>query len=152
MEEVFSILFAETNDTQSFENSLEKNFQAIYDFFNAPYQIQYKHKEEIEHFILLKNKDISGSSYQTSESRSFLLILLDLCERFALYSSIPRIIRIIQNNDIHINKRMSAALKYLYPSPSSNDELLDRFDEICLLLDEAITEEEDNALKSIITF
>ena len=64
MEEVFSILFAETNDTQSFENSLEKNFQAIYDFFNAPYQIQYKHKEDIEHFILLKNKDISGSSFQ----------------------------------------------------------------------------------------
>ena len=152
MEEVFSILFAETNDSQSFENSLEKNFQATYDFFNAPYQIQYKHKEEIEHFILLKNKAISGSSFQTSESRSFLLILLDLCERFALYSSIPRIIRIIQNNDIYINKRVTAALKYLYPSPSSNDELLDRFDEICLLLDEAITEEEDNASKSIITF
>ena len=101
MEEVFSILFAETNDSQSFENSLEKNFQAIYDFFNAPYQIQYKHKEEIEHFILLKNKAISGSSFQTSESRSFLLILLNLCERFALYSSIPPVIRIIKKNDIY---------------------------------------------------
>ena len=29
MEEVFSILFAETNDTQSFENSLEKNFVSL---------------------------------------------------------------------------------------------------------------------------
>lgn len=152
MEEVFSILFAETNDSQSFENSLEKNFQAIYDFFNAPYQIQYKHKEEIEHFILLKNKAISGSSFQTSESRSFLLILLNLCERFALYSSIPPVIRIIKKNDIYINKRMSAALKYLYPSPSSNDELLDKLEEICMLLDEAISEEEDDTSKSIITF
>lgn len=152
MEEVFTLLFAETNDTQSFENSLEKKFHAILDFFNAPYQMQHKQKEYIEQLILLKNKTISGSSFQTSESRSFLLILLDLCERFALCSSIPPIIRIIKKNGIYINKRMSAALKYLYPSPSSNDELLDKFEEICLLLDEAISEEEDDTSKSIITF
>lgn len=152
MEEVFSLLFAETSDSQSFEDSLDRNFQTIQDFFYATHQIQYKHKEEIEQLILLKNKAISESSFQTSERRSFLLILLDLCERFALYSSIPRIVKIIQKNEIYINKRMSAALKYLYPSPSSNDELLDKFDEICSLLDEAIAEEEDDTSKSLITF
>ena len=47
-----------------------------------------------------------------------------------------------KKNDIYINKRMSAVLKYLYPSPSSNDELLDKFEEICMLLDEAISEED----------
>ena len=60
--------------------------------------------------------------------------------------------KLIKKNDIYINKRMSAALKYLYPSPSSNDELLDKLEEICMLLDEAISEEEDDTSKSIITF
>lgn len=152
MEGIFRILYNETNDVSSFQNSLEKNFQAILDFFASSYQVQNRYKDDIKQMILLKNNIISDYSFQTVESRSFVLILLDLCERFALYSCIPRVIRIIRKNDISINKRMSASLKYLYPAPSSNGELLNKFDEICSLLDEAILEEEDNASKSIVTF
>ena len=122
MEEVFKTLFEETSDVASFADSLERNFLTIQDFFNAPYQTQYQQKDDIERLILLKNSIISHYDFQTVESRSFVLILLDLCERFALHSCIPRIMSIIQRNDILINKRMTAALKFLFPRPSSNEE------------------------------
>jgi hypothetical protein len=152
MEDLFSTLFEEIKDDKSYEDSLDVNFQAIQDFFNAPYKDQSKQKEDIERFILLKNKTLSSYSYQSVESRSFVLILLDLCERFGLHGCIPRIMKIIQKNEIFINKRMKAALRYLYPGPSSNDDLVNKFEEICTLLNEAIAEEEDDYSKSLVTF
>ena len=152
MEEVFKTLFEETNDVASFVDSLERNFLTIQDFFNAPYQTQYQQKDDIERLILLKNSIISHYDFQTVESRSFILILLDLCERFALHGCIPRILTIIQRNNIVINKRMTAALKFLFPRPSSNEELVGRFDEICELLNDAVVEEEDNPSKALVTF
>lgn len=152
MEEVFKTLFEETSDVASFADSLERNFLTIQDFFNAPYQTQYQQKNDIERLILLKNGIISHYNFQTVESRSFVLILLDLCERFALHGCIPRIMNIIQRNNIVINKRMTAALKFLFPRPSSNEELVGRFDEICELLNDAIVEEEDNPSKALVTF
>lgn len=152
MEEIFNTLFEEINDVRSFEDSLENNFLIIQDFFNASYQIQYQQKEDIERLILLKNGIMSIYDFQSVESRSFILILLDLCERFALHGCIPRIMRIIHNNGITINKRMTAALRFLFPRPSSNAELVDKFDDICELLNEAIIEEEDNPSKSLVTF
>lgn len=152
MDEVFKNLFEETSDAASFADSLERNFLTIQDFFNAPYQTQYQQKNDIERLILLKNSIISNYNFQTVESRSFVLILLDLCERFALHGCIPRIMTIIQRNDIFVNKRMTAALKFLFPCPSSNEELVGRFDEICELLNDAIVEEEDNPSKALVTF
>lgn len=152
MDEIFKTLFEESNDVASFADSLERNFLTIQDFFNAPYQTQYQQKNDIERLILLKNGIISHYNFQTVESRSFVLILLDLCERFALHGCIPRIMNIIQRNNIVINKRMTAALKFLFPRPSSNEELVGRFDEICELLNDAIVEEEDNPSKALVTF
>lgn len=152
VEEVFKIIYEEICDVNSFESSLERHFLTIQDFANAPYQEQYKQKEDIERFILIKNSVISRCSFLTIESRSFVLILLDLCERFALHGCIPRILKIIQKNGISINKRMTAALKYLFPTPSSNADLLNKFCEICELLNDAIIDEEDNSSKSLITF
>lgn len=152
MDKVFKTLFEETSDLTSFADSLERNFLTIQDFFNAPHQTQYQQKDDIERLILLKNGIISHYDFQSVESRSFVLILLDLCERFALHGCIPRIMTIIQRNNIVINKRMTAALKFLFPRPSSNEELVGHFDEICELLNEAIVEEEDNPSKALVTF
>lgn len=152
MDEIFKTFFEETSDVTSFADCLERNFLTIQDFFNAPYQTQILQKDDIERLILLKNGIISHYDFQTVESRSFILILLDLCERFALHSCIPRIMTIIQRNDIVINKRMTAALKFLFPRPSSNEELVGHFDEICELLNDAIVEEEDNPSKALVTF
>ena len=152
MEEVFKEIYEEVSDINSFENSLERHFLTIQDFVNAPHHEQCKQIEDIERLILLKNNVISKYSFQTIESRSFILILLDLCERFALHSSIPRIMKIIKKNGISVNKRMTAAMKYLFPKPSSNADLLSKFSEICELLNDAIIDEEDNPKKSLVTF
>ena len=152
MGELFKTLFGEINDAESFKESLDRHFITIQDFFNAPFHTQFQQKDDIERLILLKNRIFSSYSYQTVESRSFVLILLDLCERFALYSCIPRLVDIIQRNGIVINKRMTAALKFLFPRPSSNADLVERFDDICEILNSAIIEEEDNPQKALVTF
>lgn len=152
MEDIFKILFEEINDIKSFEASLERHFLTIQDFFNAPYHTQYQQKEYIYQLILRKNSIISKYHFQSVESRSFVLILLDLCERFALHACIPRLMRVIQQNGIIINKRMTAAQTYLFPNPSSNAILIEKFDEICELLNSAIIEEEDNPSKALVTF
>lgn len=148
---VFEKLFEESNNIESFSDSLSKNFQAVADLYEMPYRNQLEQQESIEKFILLKNKIISSYSYTNTQSRSFLLILLDFCERFGLYSCIPHVLKIIRNNNIAISKRMSAGIKVIVPRPTSNKDLVNRFDDICILLNEAIEEEEDNDKKSIVT-
>ncbi len=149
---VFDKLFEESNNLQSFSDSLNNNFQAVAELYEMPYRDQLEQQESIERFILLKNKIISSYPYANTRSRSFILILLDFCERFSLYSCIPHVLKIIRNNNVTISKRMSAGMKAIIPKPTSNRDLVNRFDDICLLLNEAIEEEEDNDKKSIVTF
>lgn len=148
---IFDTLFEESHNLESFSDSLKRNYQAVAELYEMSFREQYEHKESIEQFILLRKRVISSYSYSDTESRSFILILLDFCERFCLYSCIPHIIRILKNNDIKISKRMAAGINTIIPKPTSNQDLVDRFDSICGLLNEAIEEEEDNDKQSLVT-
>ncbi len=149
---VFDTLFEESIDLESFSNSLKRNYQAVTDLYEMPYREQQEQQDSIEKFILLRNRIISSYTYTDTQSRSFILILLDFCERFSLYSCIPHISKIISKKGIEVTKRMTAGMKTIIPRPTSNQDLVNRFDDICILLNEAIDEEEDNDKKSIVTF
>ncbi|MCI7357951.1 MAG: hypothetical protein MSK40_09660 [Parabacteroides sp.] len=149
---VFDTLFEESINLESFSSSLKRNYQAVTDFYEMSYRNQQEQQESIERFILLRKKIISSYAYTDTQSRSFILILLDFCERFSLYSCIPHISKIISKNGIEVTKRMSAGMKTIIPKPTSNQDLVNRFDDICCLLTEAIDEEEDNDKQSIVTF
>lgn len=149
---IFSTLFKESYDLNSFTDSLRRNYQAVSELYEMPFRDQFEQKDSIEQFILLKVQILSSYKYSDTESKSFLLILLDFCERFCLYSCIPHVVKIIVNNNITISKRMFAGIKSVIPKPTSNQDLVDRFESICSLLSEAIEEEEDNNQQSLITF
>lgn len=149
---VFDDLFLASTDSEGLRNSIRNFYPRVTELYEASYTDQLKEKNSIERFILLRNRVLSSFVYDTIDSKSFLLILLDLCERFCLYSSILHVDRILRNNNINITKRMAAGLLMNIPTPSSNQDLIDRFDSISKLLNEAIIEEEDNDTLSIVTF
>lgn len=124
----------------------------INDFYNSPYENLRHEIDSIELFILKNRQILRSLSYDKTYARSFLLILLDLCTRFNLLAATSTVHQIMIQHNIPCNKRMSAALAYIDPKPSSNDEYINRFTSICDLLESAIQEEEDSSTNSIATF
>ena len=59
---VFEKLFEESNNIESFGDSLNNNFRAVADLYEMPYRDQLEQQDSIERFILLKNKIISSYS------------------------------------------------------------------------------------------
>jgi len=130
------------------------NMPGLHELYSSGWDALCKGHDSIEKFILYKQKLLAGLNYNIQENRAFLLILLDFSERLNLQSAIPHIIKIVNNNQntIHLNKRLSAGISYIYPHPHNADEVLAKYNVICNLLQDAINTEEDNSNNSIITF
>ena len=152
MNNIFERLFDVSSSTESLDNFLNENIQSLNDFYNLDYSHIAPYTDSINRYILFKEGVFHDLDFEKSYNRAFVLILLDLCERFNLIAATPRICSILKTNNINIGQRLQAALSYLYPSPKSNSDLVDKFDFICEKIQESIEIEEDNNTKSIITF
>ncbi len=141
---VFKSLYNDSNDLDSFSNSLKENHQAICDCYRSTFDTLQQQSEDIYKFILFKRSILAGYQYTTVEERAFVMMLLDMCLQLSLTACIPHIIAIINNNDIKLNRKISAQLYSVYPTPSCNSELVDRFESICSDLEIAAREEEDD--------
>lgn len=125
-------------------NTLDSSFQSVEEFFYASYSQQEEQRDSFERFILFKHSLLNELDYREIKNRSFILMLLDLSERHGVYSCIPHLVNIIQANDICINSRMEAGLKFTYPEPKTNEELVEKLTEICNLLETAYQHEDDS--------
>lgn len=152
MSNLFEKLFEISDTTDSLDKFLNENMQAVNEFYNLDYSHIVSCENSIERFILLKHSTIAQLDFDKSYNKSFVLMLLDYCERFNFGGATPRIYYILTTKNIAINSRLQAALLFLYPKPKTNSELVDRFDSICELLQLAIDTEEDNDSKSVTTF
>lgn len=149
---LFNQIFDIADTKDNLDKYLKYHMADINDFYNSSYE-DIKHEiDSVEHFILKKRQVIRSLSFDETYARSFLLILLDLCTRFNLLAATSAIHQIMTQHNIPCNKRMSAALTYIDPKPSSNDEYINCFTSICELLESAIQEEEDSSTNSIATF
>jgi hypothetical protein len=151
MNNLFNTLFDISDSADSLDKFLNENMQVINDFYSSNYENIVVCKNSIEHFILLKYNFISQLDYSKIYTKSFVLMLLDYCERFNFIAATPRICSILSSNNIPVNNRLQAALQFLYPKPETNSELVNRFDVICEKLQLAIDTEEDNDKKSVAT-
>lgn len=149
-EKIFNTLLTISN-LSDLSNILENKFQSVEEYFYTTYSQQEEQRESLERFILFKHQLLKGLDYSIIMNRSFILMLLDLCERHGIYSCIPHIVSIIRANDIVINKRIEAGLVFTYPEPKSNDELIGKLLEVCELLEYAYQHEEDNVRSIQIT-
>jgi hypothetical protein len=152
MDNIFDQLFEIVDSGDALDKYLNANMQLVNEFYNSNYGSILLAKNSIEKFILLKHRNISQLEYTKSYAKSFVLMLLDYCERFNFIAATPQIYRILTDNYISINCRQKAALHFLYPKPTTATELVERFDTICENLQIAIDNEEDNDRKAIATF
>lgn len=149
---LFDQIFDAAETEESLSDYLRTHMADINDFYNSPYEVLKNEIDSVDRFILRKRRFLRSLPFDKMYSRSFLLILLDLCTRFNLLSATSAVHQIMMRNNIPCNKRMSAALAYIDPKPSSNEEYISRFSNICDLLEIAIKEEEDSDINSIVTF
>jgi len=152
MNNLFETLFEITDSADSLDKFLNENMHAVNEFYNSDYRHIVTCKDSIERFILFKHNIITQLNYAKSYNKSFVLMLLDYCERFNFRGATPRIYYILNDNNIAINSRLQAALLFLYPEPKTNSELVDKFDAICEKLQLAVETEEDDDSKVLATF
>lgn len=148
---LFDTLFEIADSSDSLDAFLNENMQIVNDFYNSGYRDIATSRNDIDKFILLKNQCIRGMDYTKSYNKSFVLMLLDYCERFNLTAAAVRINSILHSNNISINHRQQAALLFLQ-KPTSNSELVGRFDDICERLQLAIDTEDDDECRAVATF
>ncbi|GHT59466.1 hypothetical protein AGMMS50239_06170 [Bacteroidia bacterium] len=152
MDNIFDKLFEISDTADSLDKFINENMQSVNEFYNSDYRSIFLYIDSIERFILFKHRTIAELNYEKTYTKSFVLMLLEYCERFNLIGATPHIYSILNRNDIQINSRMQAALLFLYPKPTQNSDFVDRFDSICETLQFAIDNEEDNDKKAIATF
>ncbi len=148
---LFEKIYDISDSTESLDLYLSANFELIEDFHNTGYFAVENFKDSIEKFILLKFKIIEGLDYSKSYNKAFASILLEFSERFSLSAAALRIHSILEENKLNIGLRLQAGLLYLY-NIDTNSRIVERFDDICKLLQKSIELEEDGDLKSTCTF
>ena len=142
-EKIFEALLDVTN-VSDLTAYIADRIQDLDVFFHAPYSQQEEQREVFERFILFRCSIINEIDYGVLHNRSFILMLLDLCERHGAYSCVSHLVNIIQANGININSRMRAGLEFTYPEPKSNAELVKKLPVVCELLESAYQNEDDD--------
>lgn len=149
--DLFKELFEISTSEERLDSYLKNNMLSIQDFYNSNYRRTAPDKEAIERFILLKSSIISQLDYSQSYNKAFISILLDFSERFNFISSVPKIVSILQTNQVVIGNRLQSALLFLQ-NIDENARFVERFDVICKKLQLAIDTEEDYEVRTIATF
>ena len=126
----------------------------LYELINSGWKTIYAESEGINDFILFKHSLISNLDFELQNNRAFIMICLDFAERLNLQSAIPHLVRIINKHQeqMHLNKRLTAGISFIYPRPHTADDIIGKYSYVCTLLQEAIDTEEDNNKKCLITF
>ena len=127
------------------------NIQDIFDFCNSDYKSIKLYYDSVDVFISFKTDLIEQLDYSKGYNKAFVAILLELCERLNLRSSIIRIHPILTGNNLNIGSRLYAILLYMCDI-DSNTTQVERFDKICQNLENAILFEDDDDKKAIATF
>ena len=148
----FDNIFDAAETSESLDEYIRAHISDINEFYTSKYEVLKSEISSVENFIIRKQRVLRSMNFDETYARSFILILLDLCTRFNLIAATSTIHRIMSRHGITCNKRMAAALSYIDPKPVTNDEYVNRFQNICKSLETAIQEEEDTDIYSIATF
>lgn len=147
-------LFQEIKINAGNKDSLElfivNNIDRFHDLYNAHYSLLIDEKNDIREFIELKRGILEQIDYSLTQTRAFVSILFDFCERFG-FISIVGIENALTKKNLNLGKRREAAKLFLL-NIRDNNQYIDRFSEICELLQYSIEFEEDNDIKAITTF
>lgn len=153
MSEVIDRLLS-IDTAEALSTSIIESMPDLYELYNSGWETICADRDEINDLIMFKHALISKLDFRSQENRAFILICLDFAERLNLQSAIPHLVHIANKHieQIHLNKRLTAGVSYIYPRPHTADDIIEKCAYICSLLQEAIDTEEDNNKKCLITF
>jgi len=148
---IFQTIIENSTSAEALETFIEDNLLDLTYVSDARFEELSEEKNEIDQFILQKIDVLCSLDFSKEDNRFFVLFLLDLCERLDLSSLHTLYNDVIRKFNIPITKRMEAILSFSL-GISSNEQYIERFEEICTLLNEVYEEEEYNQEKVIATF
>ena len=76
---LFDQIFDAAETEESLSDYLRTHMADINDFYNSPYEVLKNEIDSVDRFILRKRRFLRSLPFDKMYSRSFLLILLDLC-------------------------------------------------------------------------
>ena len=150
---MFEQLIVNSSNAQSLGNFIGSNQLLIDDFINSSIEKQRQQENLFQQFVLLNSRVqiMDSLDFTKSTNRAFIAILFDYAERVNAVAAAVQLYQIIQRHNLGIGSRLEATMLYLYNIPN-NQVYVDRFEEICLKLQTAINEEDDNDSRAIATF
>lgn len=153
MSEVIDKLLSIDN-TEILSTYISESMADLYELYNSDWETLCAERDGISEFILFQHSIISKLDFENQENRAFIMICLDFAVRLNLQSAIPHLVRIANkySEQIHLNKRLTAGVCYIYPRPHTSDDIIEKYSYICSLLQDAIETEEDNNTKCLVTF
>lgn len=134
---------------QNLELFIKDNLKEIYAFFITQSFSDIKpHKKKIETYINGNLQLFKKLNFSKSHTSTFIIILLDLSERFGFLFPFARLYKLLQKNNQLVSSRLEASVLYL-TKVKSIDDYSSRIDLILEKLDIAQKEEEDDNLRII---
>ena len=150
---MFEQLIVNSSNAQSLGDFIGSNQLLIDEFINSSIENQRQQENLFQQFVLLNSRVqiMDSLDFTKSTNRAFIAILFDYAERVNAVAAAVQLYQIIQRHNLGIGSRLEATMLYLYNIPN-NQVYVDRFEEICLKLQTAINEEDDNDSRAIATF
>ena len=121
----FYNVYTEASSVETLEAYLQEHSDDLYDIYSSRYEVLSEASDDIDRFIQLKFKYYSQLDFSSTQNRSFLLIMLDLVERLNLQGAMVRLARLVSDEGIKVTSRMQAGLSFVYPKPSTADDLIE---------------------------
>jgi len=147
---LFRRLINSSTSVDSLKVFIFENIQSFYNLHNSSIENLNNEKEDIREFIETKTLILERIDYSNNTNKSFISIIFDFAERFG-FLCVVNIENTLRRNDIYLGKRRDAAKLYLLNIRNNND-YINRFNDICLLLQASLETEEDTNKDVLGTF
>jgi hypothetical protein len=144
-------LISSSSSPEELSRFIENNSTKIYDFFiSQSYESLEKHKARIQSYILPYYKVYKELDFTKSRNKTYILLLLDVSERFGSPSEFQDLYKLCKRKNIIVGSRLEASSKFLVGIKRVSD-YSDRMPEILDLLASSYLNEEDSPEKVIAT-
>lgn len=147
---LFRDLINSSTSVDNLNTFLSGNIQSFYELHNSSIDKLNIEKEDIREFIETKRHILERLDYTSNTNKSFVSIIFDFAERFG-FLCIVNIENTLRRNELYLGKRRDAAKLYLLNIRNTSD-YINRFHDICSLLQLSLETEEDTDKDVIVTF
>jgi hypothetical protein len=111
--DILNKLISASNSKSSLSAFIDDYNQELYDFLlTQSYRDLKRYKEDIDRYILSHLKVIKTLDFDLESTRVFVLILLEVAERFSFLTSFQRLFKLLHKNDCELGSRIQASSSF----------------------------------------